>query len=491
MLDIRLERRAVVERDGDVHEYLTLVLANPESSSVSVGGTWVNFPTTDSESHVGAASDGLGGQATWDAGPLFGSCYVVALQLRGEVPALGERYVGAHIWRRQRVGAEQDEMAFDDPLLVEPLDALAPGRVDAEVTIVFPSITPGSEILAPGAQTITSRTATWEHPFASVGAKAVRARARAVPLPSSATRLDDVIARLHRLIGQDAAGEAIEVVEVSKLGDTIRAALAKWDLADVPKPPSLVEMTGGGSTERQRVLRATLGWSLAAREALVRASPAVRVSDDVGMVALHIAQQVRARLHAVVPGALVPEHCWEAIVKLLEFCRSWRQVGPATMGITSCPNEREFQDCVYRSLKLAGAKVERELPTGSGRADFLLHDLPLELKAAELGPEPMRAVGTYAQQAADYASTRGLAVGFLLVLDTADRRSERRHQPHLGREVRVDLVPARASVRETAGTIVVTAVVELCPPRPSDLRGSRYPAMPMDIRSVQTETVCK
>lgn len=209
-----LERRAVLSRGGDIDELFSLSVRNVGSVPYSFpeNNQRVSFWITDSAVEFVCAHDSATSSA-WFREDKKREFVVGTLPL-GELGIGDERIWGVHLLRRQRVGGSDQEVHFDDPLLLEPAGLSNARCASYRVVVVFPERHDGWEIIAPDASRATSRVATWEASHDGSPRRHVRATARAPARNAAVLLYDDIAADLDVLIGRDLCAEIIDLSDV-------------------------------------------------------------------------------------------------------------------------------------------------------------------------------------------------------------------------------------------------------------------------------------
>jgi hypothetical protein len=280
-VDLFIERRAIVQQNGDTDEFFTLIFVNADPVPIPFEPIWFKIAVTDAHCDVVSVSDGYQGDSEYWANEVDAG-FLIAFRLRGAIAAKGARLAGVHFRCRERCTVEDDRLTYRDPFLSGDLGMLSVARLEIGATVVFPAGDRKRHVRAPGAAHCTSRTATWE--FGPVVGPPYQLAACLEPAtsPPAHPLLDDGQASLHELIARDSCGEPIDPQSVLA---PLREAVMGRGLA---LPASIVALTDLG---RLPVLR--------------RHEHLQRALDDIGRGAFR-----RAVAAAEIPSAPAKQKEW-------------------------------------------------------------------------------------------------------------------------------------------------------------------------------------
>jgi len=208
-VDLFAERRSIVQENGDIDEYFTLVLANPGPVPIPLEQIWFTVAVTDAHCDGIGFSDGYSGDSEW-YGDEVADRFLMTFRLRGVIPANGTRLAGVHYLCRERCTVEEDRITYRDPYLPGDQGILKVSRLENAATVIFPADSRKRLIRAPDAVQVTSRTATWKFGPVVGRPQQLYACHEVTPSPPAACLVDDGIAALHQLIGRNACGEGVD-----------------------------------------------------------------------------------------------------------------------------------------------------------------------------------------------------------------------------------------------------------------------------------------
>ncbi|WP_375766029.1 hypothetical protein NR798_30570 [Archangium gephyra] len=476
-LDITLERRSFIQSNGDIDDYIALILENTSPEHVDIPeNCTLTFPLTDCKSEARTVWDSATNDTIqeWIATTEYGT-YIIRAALNGYVPANEVRIIGLHAIRRKRAEVLSSEATFNDPIGYLSMGPLDPQRVEVRATVIFPKTDPCRALSAEAALQKTSRTATWRFTPTEDSPEQIRANLRLSDLPAAPRRLDDAIAEAHQILALDSIGRPPNTTQLRC--DITEALKADPELRGKTLQP-LTEINSANQTDRHRLLSDLIDTLHNIRTELSRTHINIHAADDdVTGMAQEVFHNINTEIQNHAVRTKPPEELWDSLLNLLDFASTHRQASFPELNADA--KEEKFQDELEKFVRARTRNkgVIREPEAGNGRIDLLLRNTPVELKVQDLKGRPYETLEMHTQQAAEYASRRNQSVAALLVLDTHNYPQGANHQPHLRDQVRVfavtsrqGAVPPKQGIDGASTTIVVAIALTAYSPEPSSLR---------------------